>query len=116
MTKSEKYEIFIAFLGREIPDIQDIRDIFDEVIKEEFESSSIYVDVAIEEQLLSCVDCSKTEKGYVVTAIRNPNRSPDQALYNMALGNIVFKVRKMLDSPYTIIVIDDANVSILPYD
>lgn len=116
MTKSEKYEILIAFLGREIPDIKDIKYIFDQAIKEEYQKSLIYVNVTIEERVLSCVDCSETERGYVITAVRNPLQSPDQELYYQSLGNVVFKVRKILDSPYTLVIIDDADVSFFPYE
>ena len=116
MTKSEKYEILIAFLGREIPSIQDIKDIFDQVIKEEHQKSLIYVNVTIEDRVLSCVDCSETERGYVITAIRNPLQSPDQELYYKALGNVILKVRKILDSPYMLVIVDDTDVSFFPYD
>lgn len=116
MTKSEKYEFLIAFFGREKPDIQDIKDIFDQVIKEEYQKSLTYVNVTIEERILSCVDCSQTERGYVITSVRNPLQSPDQELFYQSLGNVLFKVRKILDSPYTLVVVDEADISFFPYD
>ncbi len=116
MTSTEKYEIFIAFLGREVPEIEFIEDIWNQAIQEEFQKSSIYINVAIDERQLACVDCSQRERGYVITAIRNPLQSPDQELYYSSLGNVLFKVRKTLGSPYTLVVIEEADVSFFPYD
>lgn len=116
MSLTEKYEILIAFLGREIPEKEYIADIWNQAILEEYQKSSIYINVAIDERLLSCVDCTKSERGFVITAIRNPIQSQDQKLYYNALGSILFKIRSILGEPYTLITIDQVDTSFFPYD
>ncbi len=116
MNLTEKYVILIAFIGREIPEKEYIADIWNQAILEEYQKSSIYINVAIDERLLACVDCTKEERGFVITAIRNPIQTQDSKLYYNALGSIVFKIRDILENPYTLITIEQIDSTFFPYD
>lgn len=116
MFLTEKYEIFISFLGRSLPEREYIVEVWNQAIYEEYQKSSIYINVTIDESSLACVGCTKGEKGFVITAIRNPIQTPDQELYYYSLGRVLFNVRKTLGSPYTLVINEDTKISYFPYD
>lgn len=116
MSLTEKYEILIAFLGREIPEKEYIAKIWNQAILEEYQKSTVYINVAIDERLLACVDCTESERGFIITSVRNPIQSQDPELYYNSLGSILFKVRNILGDPYTLITIEQVNSSFFPYD
>ncbi len=115
METTEKYEIIMAFVSDVRPTREYLEEIWNTAILEEFKKSGTYVNVMIDERSLICVDCPKDEQVYVITSIRNPQQTPDQDAYYNSLGNILFKVRELLDSPYTLISIDTVYVSFFPY-
>lgn len=116
MFLTEKYEIFIFFLGRYLPEREYIEEVWNQAIYEEYQKSSIYINVLIDERSLACVDCTKGERGFVITAIRNPVQAPDQGLYYYSLGSILFNVRRTLGSPYTLVINDEVKLSYFPFN
>jgi hypothetical protein len=116
MEITERYEIVIAYIGRQRPAVEYIEDVWSRAILEEYQRSAIYVNAIIDERSVVCVDCSKREKVFVVNTIRNPIQTPDKDAYYNALGNIVFQVRRELNSPYTLISIGAVQVSYFPYN